>query len=469
MTQRSCPDAIAAPSTRSNILRPTRPVLSELPGLGPARPWGEALAQDLAAFRAGQLLWTDVDPGCLLTGPPGTGKTTFAKALAATCQVPIVSASFAHWQRSGEGHLGDTLEAMHRDFAAACRAAPCILFIDEIDSLPRRRSGGKAEVYMNAVVNGLLQELDGVEGREGVIVIAACNNADNIDEAVLRAGRLDRTLHLMLPSVADLGRIYQYHLGHDAPGRLDLTSVAALSAGASAADVARNVREARRIARRARRSLATPDLIAALMARAPRLDPCTRRRRAVHEAGRAAALLTMELASDISVSLLTPHSQPPRFNCVGAAAAPTRHDVEAAGIALMAGRAAEEVLLGQASACCGGGPESHLANVTRLFRTALTRWGLGRGTPVWLSDEAAPSSLPPAIADELTAMLAIAADRARHLASMNRSLIEALAQHLEKHHVLTHDQIRAIAAMEGDNPGHQSKAMSGPRGRGWRN
>lgn len=432
------------PTAQSNLLQPSRPLLEELPGLGEARDWGEALAADLAAYRSCEIRWKDIDPGCLLTGPPGTGKTTFAKALAATCQIPIVSASYAHWQRAGEGNLGDTLQAMHQDFKTACRAAPCILFIDEIDSLPRRGGGGRHDLYMTAVVNGLLQELDGVEGRAGVIVIAACNNADNIDEAVLRAGRLDRSIRLSLPSIADLARIYQYHLGNDALRVTDLPSVAALSAGASAADVARNVREARRIARRARRALATSDLIAAVMARAPRLDPCTRRRRAVHEAGKAAALLHMQLSSDITASILNAPPQPVQFSCIGPSANPTRHEVENVGIALLAGRAAEDVLLGQASTCSGGGPDSDLARVTRLFRTALTQWGLGNGIPFWVEVRDSSSGPPSAIADELKAMLAIAFDRARRRAHMDRPLVEALASHLERHSVLTHDQITAI-------------------------
>jgi ATP-dependent Zn protease len=461
----TCDDERMRTSARTNLLRPSCPLLSDLPGLGEARAWGEALAVDLLAYRSRRLRWADIDPGCLLTGPPGTGKTTFAKALAATCQVPIVSASFAHWQRSGEGHLGNTLKAMHDDFTAACRAAPCILFIDEIDSLPRRASGNRFDSYMTAVVNGLLQELDGVEGREGVIVIAACNHADNIDEAVLRAGRLDRTIQLSMPSVPELARIYRYHLGNDALGQSDLSSVAALSVGASAADVARCVREARRLARRAQRPLSTSDLMTCVMARAPRLDPRTRRRRAVYEAGRAAILLHMEMSSDITASMMSNRPQPLRIPCIGPTSTATRSEVEAAGIALLAGRAAEEVILGHASSCCGGGEESDLARVTHLFRTTLTQWGLSKGSPAWSSTS---MSIHPAINEELNAMLSIAMDRARHLVCVNRLLIEGLACHLDKHCVLAHDQIAAIATHFYADTNGDSRSMS-PQVRVWSN
>ena len=87
-------------------MHPPGPLLSDLAGMDEARKWGEALAQDLTDFTAGRLAWSEVDPGCVLHGPPGTGKTTFGNALAATCKVPLVTTSFGQWQSADDGHLG---------------------------------------------------------------------------------------------------------------------------------------------------------------------------------------------------------------------------------------------------------------------------------------------------------------------------------------------------------------------------
>jgi SpoVK/Ycf46/Vps4 family AAA+-type ATPase len=106
------------------------PTLDDLHGLGEAADWGRSLARDLFDYKAGTLPWSEVDCGILVSGPPGTGKTLFAQALGSTCNVHIHS--LARWQ--ARGYLNDLLKAMRGAFEEARMAAPCILFIDELDS-----------------------------------------------------------------------------------------------------------------------------------------------------------------------------------------------------------------------------------------------------------------------------------------------------------------------------------------------
>src|SRR6266545_393856 len=119
--------------TAPGVERPLRPLLQDLNGMDKARAWGEALVRDLADYKEKRVGWAEVDRGAVLYGPPGCGKTTFAKALAASGSVPLITASYAKWQRARDGHLGDLLAAMARDFKSAKIQAPSILFIDELD------------------------------------------------------------------------------------------------------------------------------------------------------------------------------------------------------------------------------------------------------------------------------------------------------------------------------------------------
>jgi cell division protease FtsH len=116
-------------------------LLSQIHGLGAAQDWGLALIRDLHDYEAGRLPWAAVDKGCLLTGLPGTGKTSFARAIAREAKGHFVATSYAQWQSHRDGHLGHVTQAIRNAFAEARRNSPSILFIDEIDSVPRRGTG----------------------------------------------------------------------------------------------------------------------------------------------------------------------------------------------------------------------------------------------------------------------------------------------------------------------------------------
>ena len=236
--------------------------LARVPGLGGALVWGQSLAADLTAYRAGRLPWADVARGCVLVGPPGTGKTTFGRALAEECGVPLVLGSHGQWQSAG--HQGEMLKAMRRTFAEARDQAPCILLVDEVDSFTdRARERSENATYVREVVNAFLSELDGATSREGVVVVGACNSLDWIEPALLRAGRLDRVIRVDLPGVQGRAEILRVHLGFDLLDG-DLWQVARIAEGMSGADLEKAVREARRAARSQGRPLLLGDLLVAV-------------------------------------------------------------------------------------------------------------------------------------------------------------------------------------------------------------
>ncbi len=201
-------DAEQKPSTTKYLSVET------LSGYGQARNWALDLKADLSLWRQGSLAWSEMSTKLLLSGPPGTGKTTFARAVCNTLHVPLLATSLATMLEPG--YLGDVLKAMTSAFETASDHAPAILFIDEFENIGKRSAGGdKNAEYWNSVVNRMLELLDGATRTEGVIVVAATNFADRIDGALLRSGRLETRIDIPLPDTTALAGILEHHLGSD--------------------------------------------------------------------------------------------------------------------------------------------------------------------------------------------------------------------------------------------------------------
>ena len=185
-----------------------------LSGYGRAKDWALDLKADLDDYRASILAWSEMSTKLLLSGPPGTGKTTFARALCNSLQIPLVVTSVSTWLQGG--HLNDVIDRMNKTFVEARAMAPTILFIDEIDGIGKRQPAEREYAdYWNTVVNKLLELLDGAVRSEGLIIVGATNRPDDIDEAIKRSGRLETHIEIPRPDVPILADILAHHLGHD--------------------------------------------------------------------------------------------------------------------------------------------------------------------------------------------------------------------------------------------------------------
>lgn len=420
-------EAEAAQAQKKTTVRP----LEELYGYGEAKTWGLELARDLADYRAGNIAWADVDSGLLLSGPPGTGKTTFAKSLAETCGVGLVIGSYSTWIATGDGHQGDLLKAMRQAFDMARKLAPCIIFIDEVDNFIQRGSigNGKADEWMRGVVNGLLEQLDGATAREGVIVVAACNDPSGIDEALRRPGRLDRHIEIGLPDAGARLPILAEYLGVD----LDLSPYLRRTEGMSGADLERAARDARRLARRERADIAHHHIIASLPPRAPRPAEYLRVI-ACHEIGHA--VVGAVLGGRLLHVYLTKEYDPTAIDAVAGAAVfrIEKHEHRTAEkhrdliCTKLAGKSAEEMIYRRHGDGCLADLEEATAAATYMLS------GLGMGDTLTSAGYREPHELTqarvmdPVLAGAVEALLQEQAARAREILETHREAVDELVE-----------------------------------------
>jgi cell division protease FtsH len=457
------------------------PDLADCVEYGPARDWGLQVATDIAAWRAGRLPASDLSTAVLLTSPPGFGKTFFCRVLSRTLGVRLIRFSVGELFE-GDGYLNTTLKSLDAVFARAKAAAPCILLLDEVDSFPVRGSGGRNDGYFSAVVNHLLVLIDGIGSRTaGVVLVGATNRPDNIDPALRRPGRLDRTIEIGLPDAAGIEHILRVHLRDDLDGD-DLGALCPLAKGSSPAAIALWVKTARQRARGQGRDLIVDDLrlVAQL---ADTRSEAEIERACIHEAGHAAVALALEemdgTLAGVSVRRTPDSGGSTDFlthepSLMMAGRLDTRVRI------LLAGRAAEEVLLGpEASSGAGGGPGSDLDRASRTLAGMRGSYGMS-GSLVWLGS---PLEVEQLLVRDRDFRALVEADlqgrykEVREIVIRHRAAIRAIALRLRRKLSLTGDEVRTIfltapsdddpCSGDGDNRGEdrQAEANAGPTDR----
>jgi AAA+ superfamily predicted ATPase len=431
------------------------PRLEDLSGLGDAGRWGKDLATDLADYRKGLLPWADVDKGVLVAGPPGVGKTMFAQALGRTCGVPVHLHSCATWQ--AKGHLGDLLKAMVRAFKEAKQAAPCILFLDEMDSFGSRDDpGDRYSAYSRQVIDGLLEQLDGAQGREGVVVVGATNRPALIDDAILRPGRLDRVIMMSHPDAAARVGILRHHL-RGSLADIDLGPLSERMEGATGADIELLVRDARRLARRRRESLTVADLERGIPPEMRQSDELFHRV-CIHEA--AHLVVGLKLADESGSDAIEAKVD---RGCVDGSAGTTefrrrpgfdrtRASFLAEVTVLLAGSAAEEEIIGVRGDGSGGTAGSDLAHATAIVAAVETSFGLGEGllhlagTP---EEAVAALGRDPALRARVRGILDECFARARGIVAAEREVVDRVAA------------VLAVEGRSGAEPSRLERVMEG--------
>jgi cell division protease FtsH len=320
--------------------------------------------------------------GVLLVGAPGTGKTLLARAVAGEAGVPFFSMSAAEFV---EMIVGVGAARVRDLFKQARENAPAIIFIDEIDSIGRARGpvaiGGSSE--QEQTLNQILTEMDGFSSREGIIVLAATNQPEVLDKALMRPGRFDRRVVVNLPDKTGREAILRVHTRRVPLARdVDLAELAATTPGLSGADLRNLVNEAALLAaRRAQNEVRQKDFLDALEKiilgpeRPLLLSPADRERIAYHEGGHAILGLVVAGADPVNRVTIVPRGQAlgvtyqrpdsDRYNYPEAY-------LRARIVGMLGGRAAEEIVYGTRTT----GAENDIEQATQIARNMVTRWGM---------------------------------------------------------------------------------------------
>lgn len=414
------------------------PELTELHGYGEAMDWAMELVEDLDAWRSGTLPMSDLQSAVILASSPGLGKTTFVRSLSKTSGLPLIATSVSQWFSSSNGHLDGVVKAIDEAFAAARSLAPAIIFLDECDGIPSRIGlDSRNRDFWLPVIGHMLTTLDGAIGQtKNLIIVAATNFPENLDPALCRPGRLSRIIHIGLPDEKALAGILRQHLGQDLTGE-DLSVAARLGHGCTGADITGYVKTARASARTAKRSMQMSDLLDAI-APADHRAPEHLHRIAVHEAGHAITAHVLRLGPIRSISIVSRGIAGGFCHVESDGYAPTRAIMEDHVAQMLGGRAAEEVVLGEAGTGAGGHESSDLASATRELGLLRLSLGLGDELIYRGGREEIPRvlALDPKLAKAVEADLRRLYGRALGIARDNLHLIEAVAEELlAKRHI----------------------------------
>ena len=431
-TARGVVDRLSSAEKSSKRQKPDGPRLEDMDGNSPALQAARQLVADLAAWKEGTCEWSELTRSMILHGPPGTGKSWLARAMGASAGISFVQGSFAEWQSAG--HLGDMLAAMRRAFTGAIAKKPSILFIDEVDAAGSRYdTDNHNSSYRRQVINAVLEQIDLLMREEGVLLIGACNDIHNLDPAILRPGRFDLKIEMPRPDRDGILSMLRQKLEHDGLGATDLDALARRSAGMTAADIDAGVRQARTLARAANRALSLADLERVFPSPASQ-DPERDWRIAVHEAGHAIVTQALGMGTVQRVALVGGGgvSVIDRMPTQGRIC-----DIESALTCLMAGRAAEMLILGNISSGAGGPVGSDLEQATALALRIDTNFGIGEHGPTWLGDIATVSLRDPDQRRRVRARLEQAEQHASEILAAHQEILTRMARNLVHERELT--------------------------------
>jgi cell division protease FtsH len=409
--------------------------------------------------------------GVLLMGPPGTGKTMLARAVAGEADVPFLGVSGSSFV---EMFVGVGAARVRDLFKTAQSLAPCIVFIDEIDAVGRQRGAGVGGGHdeREQTLNQMLVAMDGFDNQSGVIVLAATNRPDVLDPALLRPGRFDRRVEVGLPDVKGREAILRVHARKvRMDGGVDLAVVARGTPGMAGADLANVCNEAALAAgRRGADSVAMEDFEAArdkILFGAERssmvLSDYERRITAYHEAGHAVVALTLPGLDPVhKISII------PRGSALGIMASLPSEDrnmysrswLRAHLVMLFGGRVAEEMILGPDGVTTGAAND--IERATDVARRMVSRFGMSEAvglmavgdkeSEVFLGRELTQSrrnasSTAELVDTEVRGLIDEARDRAREILAQERDLMEALARELLEHENLERADVERITRL----------------------
>ena len=324
--------------------------------------------------------------GALLVGPPGTGKTLLAKAVAGEAHVPFFSISGSEFV---ELFVGMGAAKVRDLFKQASEKAPCIVFIDEIDTIGKKRDGGGlgGNDEREQTLNQLLTEMDGFDGTKGVVILAATNRPESLDPALLRPGRFDRRIPVQLPDLQGRIAILKVHAKDVImSGHIDFNSIARATSGASGADLANIINEAAlRAVRMGRRAVEQADLeesVETVIAGAQRKNAVLSAREkeivAYHEIGHALVAAKQSNSAPVTKITIVPRTSGALGYTMqvdeGEHYLMSKEELANKVATLTEGRAAEELIFGSVTT----GASNDIEQATKLARAMITRYGMSR-------------------------------------------------------------------------------------------
>ncbi|MDQ2075776.1 ATP-dependent zinc metalloprotease FtsH [Marinimicrobium sp. ABcell2] len=439
---------------------------ADVAGVDEAKEEVQELVEFLRDPTKFQKLGGNIPRGVLMAGAPGTGKTLLAKAIAGEAKVPFFSISGSDFV---EMFVGVGASRVRDMFDQAKKQAPCIIFIDEIDAVGRHRGGGHGGGHdeREQTLNQLLVEMDGFEGSEGVIVIAATNRPDVLDKALLRPGRFDRQVVVGLPDIRGREQILKVHMRKvPIDERVEAMVIARGTPGFSGADLANLVNEAALFAARGNKRLVTMEefekardkIMMGAERRSMVMSEKEKENTAYHEAGHAIVGKIVPEHDPIHKVTIIPRGRAlgvTQFLPEGDKYSMSRRAIESSICTLFGGRLAEEMTLGADGITTGA--SNDIERATELARNMVTKWGLSEklGPLHYGEDETGMPGMSAAnysgetskmIDQEVRSIIDKCYQRAKQILEENRDILEAMKDALMEYETIDSEQVDDLMA-----------------------